>query len=521
MKKISTKLTLSFLFLVILALLISGGGFFISYTWDLRHSETEGLREIAGDISSYIDKQRHPVSDPDFHVFLQQMSNYASVSIIIRDNKKKIVYETIPDLEEWYDFPPGAVFSEEDVFGKNDGAAEGRGDGKDLSDWYRSLFFVKRLEPGRVFNKRRFGEFRDFPAGAVEITIPSAGGRDYLLSLFRPQRISQELLWSAGRWFIVSALIALTASVLAGVFLGKRITRPIINLKNAALAMADGEYHVRAEYNGRDETADLAESFNILGSKLEKRIAELSEERDSLRKFLADASHELRTPLTSMLTSSEILSERLDLSNPRLASLHKQNHRSILRMKALVDRLLSLSRLQGGIQYMNFQECQLMEVVQAAMELLQSNMQFDIDPALPSAVVDRLSFIQVFRNCFENSLHAGAERVIVRGEEKAGQIVFAIIDDGSGISSEEQAQVTDRFYRGKGSEGSGLGLAIVKEIIGAHGGRLEIISPAAPSSSDQTSSDQLSSMAPSSSDQLERKGTEIRLFFPYDHFSER
>jgi signal transduction histidine kinase len=53
---------------------------------------------------------------------------------------------------------------------------------------------------------------------------------------------------------------------------------------------------------------------------------------------------------------------------------------------------------------------------------------------------------------------------------------LSVIDAGPGIPKEEQARVTDRFYRGKGSPagGSGLGLAIARQLVEKWGGSLSV-----------------------------------------------
>src|SRR5690625_767766 len=54
-----------------------------------------------------------------------------------------------------------------------------------------------------------------------------------------------------------------------------------------------------------------------------------------------------------------------------------------------------------------------------------------------------------------------------------------IQDNGKGISSEDQEQIFDRYYRGTNTEhirGTGLGMAISRDIIVAHGGQVELTS---------------------------------------------
>ena len=501
MRKISTKLILSFFFLVSLALLISGAVFLISYTQTLHRSEIVGLKQIAADIFFYLGNTPFSsIGDEDFNNLLQEISSYEDVSIKIYNSQKQVVRELTPERQEahTYILRPRMFPDQARMMHRQRGnrmmTALRDNDHYSSDDTDESDEAIKRWP---LFSK---GSDPEHSAG-VRLSVPASislgdSSGTYFLSVFRPQRISDDFLQAAGNGFMSSALIALATAIFAGIFLGKKITQPIINLKQVALAMADGEYEARAEISSRDETGDLAESFNILGSRLAKRIQGISNERDSLRNFLADASHELRTPLTTMLTSSEILHEHLNISDPRLASLHQQNHQAILRMKILLDHLLSLSRLQGGIQVLHRENCQLEELAAMALDQMDiGEVQLDIASSPSSIFVNILSCVQVLHNCFENAIHAGASRIVLRAAVEGSYILLSIIDDGQGIKTEDMSKVSKRFYRGENSKGMGLGLAIVEGIIQAHGGRLEILSPPASAFT---------------------QGTELRLFIRQD-----
>jgi signal transduction histidine kinase len=58
-------------------------------------------------------------------------------------------------------------------------------------------------------------------------------------------------------------------------------------------------------------------------------------------------------------------------------------------------------------------------------------------------------------------------------------VAIRIADQGIGLTSAQAKRVGERFYRVDASgkvPGTGLGMSIVKEIIGLHGGELEIAS---------------------------------------------
>ena len=66
--------------------------------------------------------------------------------------------------------------------------------------------------------------------------------------------------------------------------------------------------------------------------------------------------------------------------------------------------------------------------------------------------------------------------IVVRAQRDVGGTTIAVLDRGSGISSDEMERIFDKFYRGrKGrqkTEGTGMGLAIAKAIVTAHQGRI-------------------------------------------------
>ena len=71
---------------------------------------------------------------------------------------------------------------------------------------------------------------------------------------------------------------------------------------------------------------------------------------------------------------------------------------------------------------------------------------------------------------------------VVKSPGAAGTIQISVTDTGSGINPEALPFVFDRFYRAdqsraRNSGGSGLGLAIVKQLVEAHGGKVEAVSP--------------------------------------------
>ena len=107
--------------------------------------------------------------------------------------------------------------------------------------------------------------------------------------------------------FIIAALAATILAAVLGFVFGRRLTAPIEGLTASAARMGAGDLGARAPSIGGGEIGELGRQFNAMAGKLESTVRDLRQERDVLRRFVADASHELRTPVTALKTFNELL----------------------------------------------------------------------------------------------------------------------------------------------------------------------------------------------------------------------
>jgi two-component system phosphate regulon sensor histidine kinase PhoR len=240
-----------------------------------------------------------------------------------------------------------------------------------------------------------------------------------------------------------------------------------------------------AWFTALDKIGDRESYLLILDDLTEARATERMR-----ADFVANASHELRTPLASLAGFIETL-QGAAKDDPKardrfLGMMHDQ----AMRMKRLIEDLLSLSRVEMRAHVRPSERVDLIALVRQVIDTLTPlarELGVRIDAELPAGEImvaaDRDELVQVFNNLIENACkygHSGG-RVVVRAAMSATgrSCSVAVIDFGPGIAPEHLPRLTERFYRVDAEEsrrhrGTGLGLAIVKHIVSRHRARLQI-----------------------------------------------
>ena len=203
--------------------------------------------------------------------------------------------------------------------------------------------------------------------------------------------------------------------------------------------------------------------------------------------FIANVSHELRTPLTVVIGYLETLEDD-DIDPETLRRLLDRLHAPVDRMKALVDDLLTLTRLEsspmpgpGDVQPIHG-HAMLKSVVDEAAQLTTPThrLALEADPelvahAVPSEIYS--AFFNLVANAIRYSPDGGEVTVRWRSGEAGAR--FEVEDNGLGIPPEHISRLTERFFRvdlakSRVRGGTGLGLAIVKHILRRHRTQLQV-----------------------------------------------
>ena len=214
-------------------------------------------------------------------------------------------------------------------------------------------------------------------------------------------------------------------------------------------------------------------------------VTEASRIENMRRDFLANASHELRTPLTVLNGFLEIASGQPNL-DPETRGAHlKLMTEQGLRMQALIEDMLTLSRLES-IDYPVRAEPVaitglLEQVLQEAVALSGGRHRISLHVDGPDIIGSSEELRSAFGNLASNSVRytAPGGQIDLCWQLREGRPEFTAQDNGIGISAEHIARLTERFYRvdksrSRETQGTGLGLAIVKHVLLRHKAMLTI-----------------------------------------------
>ena len=218
----------------------------------------------------------------------------------------------------------------------------------------------------------------------------------------------------------------------------------------------------------------------------ESRVA--LERADELKtNFVALAAHELRTPVATVHGLVEtIYARRADLDDDQLHELESALSGQTRRLKALVEQLLDLSRLEADAVEIDPQRVQIRgrveEIVAASAGAGPGGVEIDVDPGL-EVDVDPHAFDRIVSNLVANALRYGGAPVKVTAQQTDRHFRLRVEDRGPGVAPDFVPDLFERFSRSADARrragGTGLGLAIARSYALAHKGDL-IYAPAEP-----------------------------------------
>lgn len=287
------------------------------------------------------------------------------------------------------------------------------------------------------------------------------------------------------RAFGTLVAIGLALSVLLGIFIARRITRPVEALTTAARKIGAGALDFQVEEKATGEVGELVGAFNRMTSELKRTTQQLvaTERVAAWQEVAKRLAHEIKNPLTPIKMSLETLLAAQRSNNPRFASLFQESAGAVLeeveRLRRIVDEFSQFARLpKPQLRRMDITELtsQVLTIYASPPEGI--TLAHELTPNL-TADADRDQLTQVLVNLIKNAEEAmtsgGRVTVRTRVDDEEGDTVIEVQDQGPGIKAEDRARIFEPYFTTK-TGGTGLGLAIAARVIQEHGGRLELTS---------------------------------------------
>ncbi|GGY13189.1 two-component sensor histidine kinase [Streptomyces minutiscleroticus] len=248
------------------------------------------------------------------------------------------------------------------------------------------------------------------------------------------------------------SLIALAVMVPLSALAAELPNRRLRRVARTARRVAAGDLAARtAAGRGRDEVAAISAAVDTMADSLRERL--LAEQR-----FTADVAHELRTPLMGLVTASGLLpqGEATEMVRDRVAVL-----------RALVEDLLEISRLDAGAERAELRPVPLADVVTEALARTGLDARLSTVGAQP-VMTDPRRLDRIVSNLVANAHRHGRPPV----EVTVTGTGVTVRDHGPGFPPELLAEGPQRFRTGAAERGTGHGLGLTialgqAQVIGA------------------------------------------------------
>ena len=317
---------------------------------------------------------------------------------------------------------------------------------------------------------------------AVPLYLP--GKEPWIVRAAIPLASIDGLLREVFQKLLAVTMLLCTAVSLVGIFIFRKINPPLYEIRRGAERFAHGRFERKLpDYQVREIDA-LAKTLNRMATQLEGL-------ENLRREFVANVSHELKTPVTTIKGFTETLIEGAKDDPEDLDRFLEIISRQTDRLAAIIDDLLTLSRLESAprseVLALDWHDlCHILnsceEICHARAE--EKQIMIHVRCAKPTPVlVDNSLLTQAIVNLIDNAIKYSQERtsVTVQGSMDANHILITVTDEGPGIQDIHLPRLFERFYRADKARsrklgGTGLGLAIVKHIANVHQGEVDVIS---------------------------------------------
>ncbi|MBF0284151.1 MAG: response regulator [Magnetococcales bacterium] len=308
---------------------------------------------------------------------------------------------------------------------------------------------------------------------------------------FAPLRREWTLLVGAGLAGM-GLMLGLTALI------ARRMTGPIIPLRNAAARLAQGDLSARTALSGTDELGSLGIAFDLMADRLQERDATVQRAKADADKanaakseFLANMSHEIRTPMNAIIGLGHLLL-RMDHS-PVARDFLEKIRTAAQALLGIIDDILDFSKIEAGkleLERTPFDLDTVLEKVAAVIAFRAEEkgveVLFDTPMDLPRLLIgDPHRLTQALLNLGGNAVKFTPKgevlfRTRIVEQDQTGLLLsFAVKDTGPGMTEAQMARLFQPFSQADSSTtrqygGTGLGLTITRRLVELMGGEVAV-----------------------------------------------
>ena len=237
---------------------------------------------------------------------------------------------------------------------------------------------------------------------------------------------------------------------------------PIKNKKNKII----GFMGVAIDISDRKKAEiNLLEALNK-----EKKLGEMKS------RFVSMASHEFRTPLSTILSSAYLIEKYTECSEQQKREKHiSRIISSVNNLTNILNEFLSVGKIEEGklvLHVSNFNIKKLIETIVTDLNpLLKKGQKIDYTHEGSEMIeLDNSLLKNIILNLLSNAIKFSYENsmIIIKSSYHNDEIAIKVVDNGIGITKDDQEHLMDRFFRGSNAvnvQGTGLGLHIVSKYV--------------------------------------------------------
>lgn len=309
--------------------------------------------------------------------------------------------------------------------------------------------------------------------GTVIIENEAGVGGSFVIGVFTGP--ARALVDDSMRTLALVGLGGLVLTTGIAYLVAGQILAPVRNVRKVASETGELDLTARVPVDGRDDIADLAETFNAMLDRIESAYT-------TQRQFIDDAGHELRTPITVVRGHLELMSDDPEERRNTLALVDSE----LGRMGRIVSDLLMLAKAEQPdfVMAARVDAAQLLLDIESKVQTLGNRSWLLMEVAEGQCSLDAERITQAMLQLAANAVGHTEEGSPIRlGSRFVGQgretvLSIWLSDNGPGVRPEDAPLIFQRFQRGSPTDrsgpsersGAGLGLSIVRAIADAHHG---------------------------------------------------